>query len=204
MSDAVLGAVLVGGASRRMGRDKADLPLDGTPMAHRVQRALFDGGVGGVVLVGGDQDAEGAIEDGWPGEGPLGGLATAVRHAAAVDDVAIVVVAACDQPDIPAALVASLVHALAAGPAEAVASAVRTADGRRHPFPSAWRTSCDADLTALLVAGERRAAAAFGVGPVIDIDGSDEAVADLDTPDDVRRWSARHRDVTGEPPGQPG
>lgn len=193
MSDAVLGAVLAGGASRRMGEDKAVLALDGMPMVHRVQRALFDGGAGAVVLVGAADGEEGAVPDRWPGEGPLGGLATAVAHGAATEGVTIVVVAACDQPDLPADLIASLAHALACGPADAVGAAVRTPDGRRHPFPSAWRTSAATALTDLVEAGERRAGAALAVGPVIEVDAAPEPLVDLDTPDDVRRWLDRRQ-----------
>ncbi|MGN6693656.1 MAG: molybdenum cofactor guanylyltransferase, partial [Aquihabitans sp.] len=156
-----------------------------------VRRALFDGGVGAVVLGGGDADDEGAVPDRWPGEGPLAGLATAVAAGAASEGVAIVVVAACDQPDLPAELVADLVHALAAGPAEAAASAVRSPDGRLHPFPSAWRTSVAGDLGRRVEAGERRADAAFALGHVIEVAGDPGLLHDLDTPDDVRRWLDR-------------
>lgn len=209
MSDAVLGAVLVGGASRRMGTDKASMPLAGTPLAHRVRRALFDGGVGAVVLIGGEAEAgtgigeEGVVADRWPGEGPLAGLATAVAHGAATEGIEVVVVAACDQPDLPPQLVAELAHALVSGPATAVAALVRTADGRRHPFPSAWRTTCAEDLVSLVEDGHRRADASFGLGPVIEIAAPEEVLADLDTPADVDRWNARHHGGAPEVPGHP-
>jgi molybdopterin-guanine dinucleotide biosynthesis protein A len=200
MSDAVLGAVLAGGASRRMGADKATLLLDGMPMAHRVRRALFDGGAGAVVLVGGRIDEEGTVPDRWPGEGPLAGLATAVAYGAATEGVEVVVVAACDQPDLPAVVVAELAHALLSGPAEAVACVARTADGRLQPFPSAWRTSAAAALTALVEEGGRRADAAFTAGPLIEVAAPTELIADLDTPADVRRWNQRRRDGADGPP----
>lgn len=190
MSDAVLGAVLVGGASRRMGADKATLALEGTPMVHRVTRALFDAGAGSVVLVGGDPDDEGAIADRWPGEGPLAAMATAVSHGASIVGVEVVVVAACDQPDLTAELIASLIAALHGAPDEVVASAVRTADGRRHPFPSAWRTSTGRTLVAQVDAGDRRADAAFSAGPVVEVGAPEAVVTDLDTPADVAAWLA--------------
>jgi molybdopterin-guanine dinucleotide biosynthesis protein A len=177
-----------------MGADKATLTLQGTPMAHLVMRALFDAGVGAVVLVGED------IPDRWPGEGPLGGLATAVLHGAATDGVEIVVVAACDQPDLAPELLAALVASLHAAPDDAVASAVRTADGRLHPFPSAWRSSASEALAALVDAGERRADAAFTCGPIIELPAAPESVADLDTPADVARWIARRGRANPEPP----
>jgi len=197
MSDAVLGAVLVGGASRRMGEDKASLALDGTPMAHRVTRALFRGGAGAVVLVGADDGSEGAIADGWPGEGPLGGLATALLHGAATDGVEIVVVAACDQPDLSPDLIRRLVEALHAAPPQVVACAARTGDGRLHPFPSAWRTGAGEAVAALVDAGERRADAAFSTGPLVEVAAAASAVDDLDTPEDVATWRARQRGVQG-------
>lgn len=200
MSDAVLGAVLVGGASRRMGEDKATLALDGEPMAHRVRRALFDGGAGAVVLIGADPADDGAVADRWPGEGPLGGLATAVAEAAGLDGIEVVVVAACDQPDLTGAVIADLVQALHGAPPEVVACAVAEPDGRRHPFPSAWRTTAAPSLVALVERGKRRADAAFSVGSVADVDAPVAALEDLDTPDDVRRWTERHRGDRGVVP----
>lgn len=206
MSDAVLGAVLVGGSSRRMGTDKARLALDGTPMAHLVERALFDGGAGTVVLVGGgadsngNDDRDGAVADRWPGEGPLGGLATAVLHGAGTDGIEIVVVAACDQPDLSAELIASLSTSLHGAPPQVVGSAVRTPDGRRHPFPSAWRTRAGEALAALVEAGERRADAGFGLGPIVEVIAPAETVDDLDTPAEVERWTSRRHEAEHEPP----
>ncbi|WP_421120021.1 molybdenum cofactor guanylyltransferase [Aquihabitans daechungensis] len=199
MSDAVMGAVLVGGASRRMGQDKGALALEGTPMAHRVRRVLFDAGVGSVVFVGGPASDEGAIPDRWPGEGPLAGLATAVLHGAAVDGVEIVVVAACDQPDLTTEVLASLVQALHASPHEVVGSVARTSDGRRHPFPSAWRCAAGERLRSLVEAGQRRADAALEAGPVVEVPAPEAALEDLDTPADVAAWVATRGGASRRP-----
>jgi molybdopterin-guanine dinucleotide biosynthesis protein A len=192
-----MGAVLVGGASRRMGEDKRALLLDGTPMAHRVRRALFDAGVGSVVRVGGPTDEEGTIADRWPGEGPLGGLATALLHGAMVEGVEIVVVAACDQPDLTPALLAGLAEALHAAPPEVVGAVAHTSDGRRHPFPSAWRVEAAEALRSLVESGARRADAAFGAfgaGGILEVPVAAAAVVDLDTPADVAAWIEQHAD----------
>jgi molybdopterin-guanine dinucleotide biosynthesis protein A len=184
-----------------MGRDKPSLLLDGTPMVHLVRHALFDAGCGEVIVVGGAGDDEGTVADRWPGEGPLGGLATAVGQAADVEGVEIVVVAACDQPDLTARLLAELIHGLATAPPEVVASAPRTADGRVHPFPSAWRTGVGSALSALVDGGERRAGAALGIGPVVEVPAAPEALVDLDTPADLAAWRERRASQRTSLPG---
>lgn len=67
------GAVLCGGASRRMGTDKALLAVGRQPMALRVTIALQMAGAQSVVAVGGDAAALGAlglrvVPDERPGE----------------------------------------------------------------------------------------------------------------------------------------
>lgn len=220
----VVGAVLVGGASSRMGVDKALLPLDGVAMAHRVAAALVAGGATALEVIGDDPaiartldlsdlvDGWGSRDDLWKGIGPLGGLATAVVEARppgvrtdssspptsvqafiaerAADDV-IIVVAACDQPDLTADVVGALVRALLGAEGGVLASAVRTADGRRHPFPTAWRAAAGPVLAELIESGARRADAGFGAGRVIEVEAPADPLADLDTPDDVCRWRDR-------------
>lgn len=140
-----VGAVLTGGASRRMGRDKASLPIDGVAMAVRVAAALRDAGAADVVLVGLAVEGEAWVADDHPGEGPLGGILTARRWAG---DDAIVVVAPCDlvAPD-PAAF-AALVDALGA--------ATVAVAGPDDPLPLALAPGAAAPvLQAAFAAGER-------------------------------------------------
>ncbi|HEV7719921.1 MAG TPA: NTP transferase domain-containing protein, partial [Iamia sp.] len=136
---APVGAVLCGGASRRMGRDKALVPIDGVALARRVADALVAGGCVRVLAVGGDAAALAALGlepvlDRWPGEGPLGGLATALS---ATDEGDRLVLAPCDLLH-PSAVVAALLGALAAPEVEAVS--VRVGD-RVQWLPSAWRVT---------------------------------------------------------------
>ncbi len=73
----LLGAVLVGGASRRMGTDKADIEISGTTLLDRVAMALAlvsDR----VVVLGDDRVGYESWPDRAPGAGPLVGLATAL------------------------------------------------------------------------------------------------------------------------------
>ena len=130
-----MGAVLCGGASRRMGRPKALVEVDGVTMVERAVGALHDAGADRVVLIGGDPAwAVGVpadhIADTWPGQGPLAGTATALTTGAEWDPSSLVAVVACDQPWLTGSVLAALVAALEAAPGADVAVAL-TPDGRQ-------------------------------------------------------------------------
>lgn len=76
------GAVLAGGRSERMGRDKALLAVGGEPLWKRQLGVLRDSGVADPVLVRGpDQEAPAGVRclrDSHPGIGPMGGLHAAL------------------------------------------------------------------------------------------------------------------------------
>ena len=105
------GFVLAGGASSRMGRDKARLVLDGKPLVERAVALLREAGLP-VSIAGAraplEQFAEIApvIPDAEPGLGPLGGICTAMASTSARLAVFITV----DTPFLPAALIRLLVH----------------------------------------------------------------------------------------------
>lgn len=172
-----------------MGRSKATVEVAGVPMATRVADAMRSAGAATVVL-GGGSPAEGAelglevVADRWPGEGPLAGMATAVRWAAE-EDAEIVLLAACDQPNLSTALFTHLAEALSDSAYPSVTgSVVVTPDGRIHPFPAAWRTSSAPSLEQLVEDGQRRADAALVLG-IATVDAGFGAVIDVDRPDDL-------------------
>ena len=68
----------------RMGRDKALLEIEGIPMARRVAEVMRLAGCIPVFAVGPARLAAGldVVSDDHPGEGPLGGILTALRAAA--------------------------------------------------------------------------------------------------------------------------
>jgi molybdopterin-guanine dinucleotide biosynthesis protein A len=118
-----------------MGRDKALIDVGGRPLARVAADALAGAGASAVVAVGGDLaglDAAGlpAIADPRQGQGPLGGLLTALEWATAE----VVVVLACDLPLVTAEAVTSVVAGL--GQADV---AVPVVDGRRQHLLGAWR-----------------------------------------------------------------
>ncbi|MCU1486099.1 MAG: putative molybdenum cofactor biosynthesis protein [Actinomycetia bacterium] len=166
------GAVLTGGASRRMGRDKALLPVDGVPLAVRVARVLAEAGADPVLAVGGDLDglrAAGltAVPDPRQGAGPLAGIAAALRAL----DADIVVVLACDLPAASALAVRAVVDALAADPDAHVA--VPVVDGLPQPLHAAWRRSALPVVEAALDAGQgavRHVLDALSARPVAGLD----------------------------------
>jgi molybdenum cofactor guanylyltransferase len=102
------GAILAGGASRRMGRDKAGLVLDGETLLARAVRRLRPV-VREVIVVGPPErsllvpDVR-VVPDDRPGQGPLGGVYTALG-AASTDRVFVM---ACDMPFVQTDLVRCL------------------------------------------------------------------------------------------------
>lgn len=174
------GAVLVGGASRRMGKDKAIVRIDGVPMAERVAGALRRAGAAQVVRVGGERAGPDVdwVPDDHPGEGPLGGLLTALGHA----QHDLVVVLACDLVDPSAAAIERLV-----GRAAGHAAAVPEARGRAQWLHAAWSVRrCLVALRAAFDEGERSlhgaAARLDDVHRFVDDAG---AYADADRPEDL-------------------
>lgn len=94
MSDmSTLGAILTGGRSTRMGRDKADVDVAGEKMLDRVARAIRPL-VGRTILLGPDRPGWECWPDGFHAHGPLAGVATALNRATS-DRVLLVAV---DQP----------------------------------------------------------------------------------------------------------
>jgi len=77
----VAGYVMAGGASTRFGFDKASAELNGQTMLKRMCTVLKDvtASVSVVAPLGRYADSgERVVEDHWPGEGPLGGIITAL------------------------------------------------------------------------------------------------------------------------------
>jgi len=165
-----------------MGRDKALVEVGGDPLVRRVADALERAGATRVFVVGGDRPALEAlglevITDRFPGEGPLGGVLTALS----ATDAAVIAILATDivAPD-PAAIRAVL-GALAGNDV-----AVPVSGGRRHFHHAAWSRSAQQRLESAFAAGERAIKRAVRDLVVVEVAGlSDAALADADTPDEL-------------------
>jgi molybdopterin-guanine dinucleotide biosynthesis protein A len=111
--------ILAGGVSSRMKRDKALLEVGGVPLLVRTARLLES--VVGAPSVIGDPAAYKSlalplIADDWPGAGPLGGIATALRTSSASWNLVV----ACDLPYLTGEWLQFLVARAVASTAEAV------------------------------------------------------------------------------------
>ena len=169
-----------------MGTDKALVPVDGTPMVRRVAGALASAGASPVVCVGGDAVRLRAlglvvVPDRWPGEGPLGGLATALADASPGH----VLVAGCDQPWLDPAVLRRLVEALERSPRSE--AAVFLIDGRRQPMPGLYATILADRLVTAVESGARRLGDALDLASrVVELDPGDPAsLRDVDRPLDL-------------------
>lgn len=152
------GVILTGGASRRMGRTKALLEVDGVPMADRVAGVLRAVGCSPVLAVGGDLRALATlsvpvVRDRYPDQGPLGGLLHALEVLVGSSGPAVerVLVAACDLPDLTVESVAAL---LSAPNGESFDVVVAETD-RMQPGLAAWSLSALPAVRRQFRGGER-------------------------------------------------
>ena len=162
-----------------MGRDKARLPFKGGALAEAVAREV-EKAVGGVTLVG--HADLGGIADWYPGEGPLGGILTALHHTSA--DWNLIV--ACDMPEISAEFLKRL-----AAEAERSSAAVVLpcgAGGRPEPLCAAYHRRSLPGLEAAFERGIRKVARACEGLAVRRLDVAEVAIfQNVNTPED---WSA--------------
>lgn len=189
--DGPVGVVLCGGASTRMGAVKATLPTPSGPLAGIPARALAAAGCGSVVAVGGDASVMeplartlgiGWIPDEWPGQGPLGGVATACARLTGQT----LLVCACDLPWIDRAAVVPLLDAVCEpSPYDA---AVYELDGVAQWSVMALSVRAAAGLAAAFAAGERSlhgGIAATGLAVAHLTPPEPHAIRDADSPEDL-------------------
>jgi molybdenum cofactor guanylyltransferase len=154
------GYVLVGGRSSRMGRDKALLPFHGGALVEFVARAVAEA-AGKAVLVGDPERYRvfgyPVLGDRYPGEGPLGGILTALSHS--VDDWNLVV--ACDMPGISSEFLGRLLDAAEASTADVLAPAGPS--GRPEPLCSVYHRRARARMEHVFARGERKVSLALAV-----------------------------------------
>ncbi len=167
-----------------MGRTKAVIEVGGVAMADRVVAAMRSAGIDPVVLCGGDPvelDHLRAplVADDHPGEGPLGGVLTALDHLAGV--ATHVAIAACDLATIDAGVLLVLRERVV----DVRARVVVARGDRLEPMCAIWPVALADEVRALFDDGERamhRAIAALDHDEVV-VDPA--AMANINDPGDL-------------------
>lgn len=137
-----------------MGRTKSLIEVGGVAMGRIVADVLGAGGCDPIAFIGGDPTKLHAlggefVADRYPGEGPLGGVLTALQHFEAASHV---LVAACDLPLLDVETVRLMLDAAAEAPDTA---SVVANSGRREPGLVLWSRAALADIVDAFDAGTR-------------------------------------------------
>ena len=184
----VAGLVLTGGASRRLGVDKATLVLDGETLAGRAARVL-SARCARVLEVGPGVTELHAVRETPAGAGPLAALAAGSATLAASGAITSVVLLACDLPWVEPVLDALVAAALDELPT-IVAIVPVDGEGRRQYVCARYGPSALLRASTLVAAGERSLRGlveSFPSDAIMELEGfAAGAFADIDGPDDAR------------------
>jgi molybdopterin-guanine dinucleotide biosynthesis protein A len=183
------GWILVGGRSTRMGRDKAFLEVDGRALVLRVAETIAP--FCGTVTLLGEPAVYGVlglpvIPDQFPGAGPLAGIEAALRCTTADRNLIV----ACDMPSLDPSVLAALFAA------DGDCAVPEYEDGRLEPLCAVYHRRFHAAVLEALQSGVRavkdvlrgeqsKAHVAVRLVRV----SSPAAFANLNTPEDVRKYS---------------
>jgi molybdopterin-guanine dinucleotide biosynthesis protein A len=177
--------ILSGGKSRRMGRDKSLLEIEGFPMIERIAatlRPLFD------ELLISANDVEKyrflglpVVPDEQPDQGPLMGILSGLKRSS--NDLNFVI--ACDVPDPDPEMIASMIDQ--ADGVDAVMP--KPGEERYEPLIAVYRKSVIPHAEKILADGQRKITALFDLVKVRFIDRSDSRWnRNLNTADDYRNY----------------
>lgn len=156
-SPATFGYVMAGGGSTRFGKDKALVEFNGRTMLERTAELLGQVTEEVAVVAMGERysrENRRIVGDRWPGEGPLGGIITALldaASAAARPEWALIV--SCDMPFLTEEWLRFLTERARESEAEVLAP--NSANGP-EPLCACWRVSAARPLTKEFEAGTRK------------------------------------------------
>ncbi len=146
----IVGVVLAGGQSRRMGMNKALFLLNDLPMIQIVADVLRNMFERVIVVADNRSDYEflslPVFPDVFKSSGPLGGIHSAFRHIEAE----ALFFSACDTPFITQALIEHLVRQ------ESHPVCVASMNRRVHPLPGLYRKEIVPELERSLASGDRK------------------------------------------------
>jgi molybdenum cofactor guanylyltransferase len=146
------GFILAGGESSRMGREKALLEIGGEMLIKRMAQ-LVESVAGGARVVGASAKIRAlglqSIADDWPGAGPLGAIATALRVSSAPWSLVV----ACDLPYLTKAWLEHLADRALGSDADAVC-AMNTRGA--EPLAAMYHQRAEAAIRSSLTQGTRK------------------------------------------------
>jgi molybdenum cofactor guanylyltransferase len=174
--------LLTGGASRRMGRDKATLEIGGVQLASRTADLLLQV-AGPVVEVGPGFTSLPRVQEHPAGSGPLAAMAAG---ATAVGSGRPVLVVATDLPHLTAAFLRRLADEEVPTADHCVVP--RDRDGRAQPLCARYSAGALAVAQELVATGHRSMKDLLERVPIIFVDAdadTTDAVRDIDTPADL-------------------
>jgi molybdopterin-guanine dinucleotide biosynthesis protein A len=154
----IAGLILAGGESSRMGVDKGLLEIAGVPMIVRAARLVESVTGAPAVVVGTPEKYRGlglrTIADDWPGCGPLGGIATALR----ASDAEWNLIVACDLPYLTREWLEYLLQRGRDSAEEAVVAMNLTAANKRgaEPLCAMYHKGCAPSIRRALERGVRK------------------------------------------------
>lgn len=201
----VAAVILAGGASRRFGADNKLLAdVDGQPLLRRVAHALLSSRAGRVIVVTGHERAK--IEAALAGlditlvhnDRHLEGMGTTVAAGAAAlpPEVRLAVFTPGDLPGLTAPLIDRLIAIAEAAGNDRIVFPTLPSGEQRNPvvwprrfFDALSRLGGDQGARALI---KQHAGAALPVSMT-----SDDAFLDIDRPEDLEAWRAKHREERG-------
>lgn len=160
----VRGYVLAGGASSRFGTDKALAELQGETMLARTANLLAKVTSRVKIVSPATKlraDEYETIADRWPGEGPLGGILTALVDAKEQDgEESAALIVSCDMPFLTAEWLLFVAERASESGAEAV---VPKSSHGWEPLCAGWRSAAAEIIKPLFYAGTRKITEALNV-----------------------------------------
>lgn len=157
----VRGYVLAGGASSRFGRDKALVRFGETPLLLQIVKLAQTCTADVTVVAGGQKYGElggelKIVEDRWPGEGPLGGIITALEHTAATGPMTPWnLILSCDMPFLSSEWLQFLVDRARASAAEIQVILPHSTHGP-EPLCACYRSDAAGALKTVFERGVRK------------------------------------------------
>jgi len=184
--------ILAGGASSRMGTDKAMLMVEGQPVVKRLAGRLMQN-FEQVIISANDRDRFAflglqIVQDELPDHGPLGGIVSGLK--ASANDVNFIV--ACDIPEIDMSFVRAIIRKCR----DYDAVVPRQSPGQYEPLFAVYRKSSLAGLEAALDSGKNRITDALSSSRVkyIQLDSS-FTLTNLNTVEDYLKFTGKKTDA---------